>query len=289
MVNLQLWFEQFINNKPIVQILDILIVWYLIYKLLMYARGTQVMNLLKGVGIFIAAKFISSVAGLQTIDWILGQILAWGVVAAIILFQPELRRALQMIGQSLFRNRKTSKNPNETLIENLEQSLKYMSKRKIGALISIEGKEPLSEFIETGIRLDSEISFQLLINIFVPNTPLHDGAVIIRNYKIASASCYLPLSESSLIPKELGTRHRAAIGLSEVTDALTLIVSEETGDISLVKHEVLHRGVKADELHNLLVKYLMVEAEQKEDTKDSLVGFKEYFLENLKQWGDRNE
>lgn len=289
MVSLQLWFEQFINNKPIVQILDILIVWYLIYKLLMYARGTQVMNLLKGVGIFIAAKFISSTVGLQTIDWILGQILAWGVVAAIVLFQPELRRALQMIGQSLFRNRKTSKNPNEVLIDHLEQSLQYMSKRKIGALISIEGKEPLSEYIESGIQLDSEISFQLLINIFVPNTPLHDGAVIIRNYKIAAASCYLPLSESSLIPKELGTRHRAAIGLSEVTDALTLIVSEETGDISLVKHEVLHRGVKGEELHNLLVKYLMVEAEKKEDNKDAFTGFKEYFLENLKQWGERNE
>ena len=107
------WVDTFINNKPIVQILDIVIVWYLIYKLLMYARGTQVMNLLKGVGIFIAAKFISSVMGLQTIDWILGQVLAWGVVAAIILFQPDLRRALQMIGQNLFRNRKTLINPSE--------------------------------------------------------------------------------------------------------------------------------------------------------------------------------
>ena len=285
---MQYWFEQFINNQPLVQILDIIIVWYLIYKLLMYARSTQVMNLLKGVGIFIGAKFLSSMIGLQTIDWILGQVLAWGVVAAIILFQPELRRALQMIGQNFFRNRRSAKNPNEVLIEDLEQSLKYMSKRKIGALISIEGKEPLSEYIETGIRLDSEISNQLLINIFVPNTPLHDGAVVIRNYRISAASCYLPLSESSLIPKELGTRHRAAIGLSEVTDALTLIVSEETGDISLVKHEVLHRAVKDSELHSLLVKYLMVEPNNKdESSKDSVVWFKEYFLDNFKQWGDR--
>lgn len=285
---MQYWFEQFINNQPLVQILDILIVWYLIYKLLMYARDTQMMNLLKGVGIFILAKFLSSIIGLQTIDWILGQILAWGVVAAIILFQPELRRALQMIGQNLFRNRTIQKNPNEVLIDDLKASLKYMSKRKIGALISIEGKEPLTEYIETGIPMDSEVSNQLLINIFVPNTPLHDGAVVIQNYRIAAASCYLPLSDSSMIPKELGTRHRAAIGLSEVTDALTLIVSEETGDISLVKHEVLHRAVKDDELHDLLIKYLLTEANKKEETsKDLIVWFKDSFRDSLKQWGDR--
>lgn len=281
------WVDTFINNKLIVQILDIMIVWYLIYKLLMYARGTQVMNLLKGVGIFIAAKFISSVMGLQTIDWILGQVLAWGVVAAIVLFQPELRRALQMIGQNLFRNRKTLINPNESLIKDLEQSLLYMSKRKIGALISIEAREPLQEYIETGIILDSEISNQLLINIFVPNTPLHDGAVIIRNFRIEAASCYLPLSESSLISKELGTRHRAAIGLSEVTDALTLIVSEETGDISLVKHEVLHRGVDKEELHNLLEKYLLTNQDET-STENQRFSFKENLVDVFKQWGDRH-
>lgn len=282
------WIEQFLDNQPIVQILDILIVWYLIYKLLMYARGTQVMNLLKGVGIFITAKFLSSVIGLQTIDWILGQILAWGVVAAIILFQPELRRALQMMGQNLFRNRKVQKNPNETLINDLEQSLLYMSKRKIGALISIEAKEPLEEYIETGIPLDSKISHQLLINIFVPNTPLHDGAVIIRNFRIVSASCYLPLSESSLIPKELGTRHRAAIGLSEVSDALTVIVSEETGEISLVKQEVLHRAVDQKELKDLLEKYLKNDIDDLNETEDNSSSFRDYLLDNFKQWGDRS-
>lgn len=254
----------------------------------MYARETQVMNLLKGVGIFIGAKFLSSIIGLQTIDWLLGQILAWGVVAAIILFQPELRRALQMIGQNLFRNRAIQKNPNEILIDDLKKSLKYMSKRKIGALISIEAKEPLTEYIETGIILDSEISNQLLINIFVPNTPLHDGAVIIRNHRISAASCYLPLSDSALIPKELGTRHRAAIGLSEVTDALTLIVSEETGDISLVKQAVLHRAVKEDELDELLTKYLLTETEKKaEKSTDLLIWLKDNFRDNLRQWGER--
>lgn len=246
------------------------------------------MNLLKGVGIFIAAKFLSSMIGLQTIDWLLGQVLNWGVVAAIILFQPELRRALQSMGQNLFRNRRTQKNPNELLIKNLEQSLLYMSRRKIGALVSIEGADSLREYIETGIRLDSEISHQLLINIFIPNTPLHDGAVIIRNFKIVAASCYLPLSDSSLIPKELGTRHRAAIGLSEVTDALTLIVSEETGDISLVKQEVLNRGVKPAELHEMLEKYLLVEQEEKDTAKDAALSFKDFFVETFKQWGDKS-
>src|SRR5699024_4749031 len=140
-------------------------------------------------------------------------------------------------------NRRNQKNPSQKLIDDLENALLYMSKRKIGALISIEANDKLEEYIETGTAMNSEISNQLLINIFVPNTPLHDGAVIISNYRIAAASCYLPLSESSLIPKELGTRHRAAIGLGEVTDALTLIVSEETGSISMVKHDHLHRDL----------------------------------------------
>lgn len=253
------------TNQPIVRILDILLVWYLIYRLLMYARGTQMMNLLKGVGIFLIAKSVSSLIGLQTVDWLLGQVLSWGVVAMIILFQPELRRALEILGRDLFKNRKNKNNPSEKLINDLEKSVQYMSKRKIGALISIEGQDGLGEYISTGIPLDAEITNQLLINIFIPNTPLHDGAVVISNYQIAAASCYLPLSESTLIPKELGTRHRAAIGLSEVTDAVTVIVSEETGDISVVKGDKMNRGLNRDEFRQILEEYLFVEEESQKD------------------------
>ena len=275
--------DQFMANQPIIRILDILLVWYLIYRLLMYARGTQMMNLLKGVGIFLIAKSVSSLAGLQTVDWLLGQVLSWGVVAMIILFQPELRRALEILGRDLFKNRKSRNNPSEKLINDIEKSVQYMSKRKIGALISIEGQDGLGDYISSGIPLDAEITNQLLINIFIPNTPLHDGAVIISDYQIAAASCYLPLSESTLIPKELGTRHRAAIGLSEVTDAVTVIVSEETGDISVVKGDKMNRALDRNEFRKILEEYLFVE---EENSKDIFQVIRDFLNDGL-QRGDK--
>ncbi|MGX7108949.1 diadenylate cyclase CdaA [Facklamia miroungae] len=270
------WLNQFLGNHPFVSILDILIVWFIIYRLIGYAKQSRAMNLLQGIGLIIFAKFLSQGIGLQTIDWILGQVISWGVVALIILFQAELRKVLENLGKILFRNRQSSRNPSEELIEDLKKSLLYMSKRKIGALISIEAEDSLAEYIGTGTKLDSEISSQLLINIFIPNTPLHDGAVIITDFRIASASCYLPLSESKLIPKELGTRHRAAIGLGEKTDALTLIVSEETGAISIVKNDFLHRDVDKEELHELLNKYLFTEVE-----KDNQENENSHIIKNL--------
>lgn len=275
--------NQFMTNQPIIRILDILLVWYLIYRLLMYARGTQMMNLLKGVGIFLIAKSVSSLAGLQTVDWLLGQVLSWGVVAMIILFQPELRRALEILGRDLFKNRKSRNNPSEKLINDIEKSVQYMSKRKIGALISIEGQDGLGDYISSGIPLDAEITNQLLINIFIPNTPLHDGAVIIRDYQIAAASCYLPLSDSTLIPKELGTRHRAAIGLSEVSDAVTVIVSEETGDISVVKGDKMNRALDRNEFRNILEEYLFVD---EDDSKDIFQVIRDFLNDSL-QRGDK--
>lgn len=280
---MQEFFNQYITNQPLIRILDIIIVWYVVYRLLKYAQGTQMMNLLKGVGIFIVAKFISASLGLHTVDWLLGQILSWGVVAIIILFQPELRRALEIIGRDLFRNRRESKNISVRLIDDLERSAIYMSKRKIGALISVEGEDELSEYIDTGIQLKAQVSSQLLINIFTPNTPLHDGAVIIKDYSIASASSYLPLSESSEIPKDLGTRHRAAIGLGEVTDALTIIVSEETGDISLVHGENLHRALSTTDFRELLEEYLY--DDDLDDDKDYLQIMKDFINEAFSRGG----
>ncbi|MBG9987535.1 TIGR00159 family protein [Aerococcaceae bacterium DSM 111176] len=275
------------SNQPLIQLIDIAIVWYIIYKLLIYARGTQMMNLLKGVGIFIFAKFLSATLGLQTIDWLLGQVLGWGVIAAIVLFQPELRRALEILGRNLSGSRLKVQNPSKKLIDDLEYAVNYMSRRKIGALIAIEGQDELGEIIETGVTLDSEISNQLLINVFIPNTPLHDGAMVIQDFRIAAASCYLPLSENGSIPKELGTRHRAAIGLGEVTDALVLIVSEETGDISLVKEQKMHRGVKSDGLRELLEEYLIVEEEA--GTKDPMEQIRGLIANSFKSRGGQDE
>ncbi len=281
------WFANFMSNQPFIQLIDIAIVWYIIYKLLIYARGTQMMNLLKGVGIFIFAKFLSATLGLQTIDWLLGQVLGWGVIAAIVLFQPELRRALEILGRNLSGNRQRVQNPSKKLIDDLEYAVNYMSRRKIGALIAIEGQDELGDIIETGVTLDSEISNQLLINVFIPNTPLHDGAMVIQDFRIAAASCYLPLSENGSIPKELGTRHRAAIGLGEVTDALVLIVSEETGDISLVKEQKMHRGVKSNGLRELLEEYLIVEEEA--GTKDPMEQIKGLISNGFKSRGGQDE
>lgn len=272
------------GNQTLAKILDIVIVWFLIYQVLIWARGTRMMNLLKGIAIIFIAKALSSLIGLQTIDWLLNQIISWGVIASIILFQPEIRKALESLGRNFFRNRRNIQNPSDKLIADLEKSVQYMSKRKIGALISIEAEDSLEEYVSTGIQMDSYVSNQLLINIFIPNTPLHDGAVIISDYRVASASSYLPLSESTLIPKELGTRHRAAIGLGEITDALTLIVSEETGAISLVKRDYLHRDVKPQELHDLLTQYLVNEDENEEKTLTELV--RDFFANSFSQRGN---
>lgn len=279
------WILRYMGNQTLAKILDIAIVWFLIYQVLLWARGTRVMNLLKGIAIFFIAKALSSLIGLQTIDWLLNQVISWGVIASIILFQPEIRKALESLGKNLFRNKKNAQNPSDKLIADLEKSVQYMSKRKIGALISIEAEDSLDEYIHTGIQMNSYVSNQLLINIFIPNTPLHDGAVIISDFKIAAASSYLPLSESTLIPKELGTRHRAAIGLGEVTDALTVIVSEETGAISLVKKDYLHRNVSSEELHQLLQRYLIVDHTENEEKALSTI-VKDFFVNNLMQRGN---
>ena len=230
-------------------LIDILIVWYILYNILVIIKGTRAINLMKGIAVIAAIKFISFFLGLNTLDWIMNFVIQWGVVAALIVFQPEIRRGLEHIGRSNFFSRKyESANEAEVMISELNT-----------ALISIEQGNSLEEFINTGIPIHSDISNQLITNIFIPNTPLHDGAVIIRDYKIAAAACYLPLSENKMIPKELGTRHRAAIGLSEVSDAITIIISEETGKVSVAIREKLHRELSSSELVEVLSEQLVVE------------------------------
>lgn len=244
----------------LINTIDILLVTYLIYKLIMVIKGTKAVQLLKGIFVILIVTLISEKLEFQTLNWIMQQILSWGVVAFVIIFQPELRRALDQLGRGRFFSRTGNKEDEEQekIVESIAKATDYMAKRRIGALISIERETGLADYIETGIPLNANISSELLINIFIPNTPLHDGAVILQKNSVAAAACYLPLSESPFISKELGTRHRAALGISEVTDSLTVIVSEETGAISLTKNGELHRDLKLDKFKELLSAELLV-------------------------------
>ena len=230
-------------------LLDVLLVWYVLYKTLTLIKGTKAVQLLKGIFVIIIAKIVTAAFGLDTLDWLLEEVIDWGFLAIIIIFQPEIRRALEQLGRGKLFQRTTSQQEEEQarLIEAMKKSVSYMAKRRIGALISIEKETGLNEYIETGIKMNAETSSELLINIFIPNTPLHDGAVIMQKDKITAAACYLPLSESAFISKELGTRHRAALGLSEVTDAIVVIVSEETGAISIAVDGKIDRNMPIDE------------------------------------------
>lgn len=265
-------------------IVDVLLVWYLVYKLIVILRGTRAIQLLKGVIVIVLIKLAAVLLQLNTIDWIMNQVIRWGVVAVIIIFQPEIRRGLEHLGKAGFRNRpKSLAQKGDLFVQQVERAVQYMAKRKIGALISIEVRDSLEQYVKTGIAINGDVSNQLLINIFIPNTPLHDGAVIIQNFKVASAASYLPLSENPMISKELGTRHRAAIGLSEVTDALTVIVSEETGGVSIAHHGRLYRDMSQADFVAYLTAELVVEEE--DDDSSNKPNLLQEFLDNLK-WGN---
>lgn len=248
----------------IIHLLDILIVAYAIYRFIRALSGTKIMSLVQGVLLFIILRFVAEWIGLTTITYLMNQVITYGVIAGVIIFAPEIRAGLERFGRStqVFRQRELLSDE-EKLVDALVKAVAYMSPRKIGALICIEQAQTLQEYIATGIPLNADISSQLLINIFIPNTPLHDGAVIIANNKIISSCSYLPLSESTTISKEFGTRHRAAIGLSEHSDAITIVVSEETGGISITdKGEFLHDLSRAD-FETYLRSYFLKENQEK--------------------------
>ena len=249
--------------RNFINLIDILVIWFLIYELMVLVRGTRAVQLFKGIIIIIVVKLISWYIGLTTVSWVMDQIINWGVIAMVVIFQPEIRRGLEHLGRgTMFTRTKTENEEEEALITQLDQAIQYMSKRRIGALIAIEMDTGLEEYIETGIQLDAEVTGALLINTFIPNTPLHDGAVIIKGGRIAVAAAYLPLSDSKLIPKELGTRHRAAVGISEVTDALTIVISEETGGVSITKDNELIRDMTQENY----LKFLRAHLYKKEST-----------------------
>lgn len=247
-------------------IVDIFLVWFVIYKLIMIIRGTKAVQLLKGIFVIIIVRGLSEFFNLNTLSWMMEQAITWGFLAIIIIFQPELRRALEQLGRgSIFtRGKLEEEEEQKQRVKEITAAVSYMAKRRIGALITLERETGLGDYIETGIPLNSELTTELLINIFIPNTPLHDGAVIIQNDQIAAAACYLPLSESPFISKELGTRHRAALGISEVTDALTIIVSEETGNVSVTRNGELNRDMSQEEFERLLENELVVAIKTKQ-------------------------
>jgi diadenylate cyclase len=257
-----------------VNVLDILVVWYFVYKLIMLVRGTKAVQLLKGIVVIVVIKLISWGIGLRTVSYIMDQVINWGVIAIVIIFQPEIRRGLEHLGRgSIFtRNRNQNEKENQ-MIAALDKAIQYMSKRRIGALITIQMNTGLEDYIETGIDLNADVTGELLINIFIPNTPLHDGAVIIQDGKIAVAAAYLPLSESNLIPKEYGTRHRAAVGISEVTDALTIVVSEETGGVMITRNsEMLQELTQEDYLKYLRRALVQPETPQRNGIQEFIDG-----------------
>ena len=233
---------------------DILLVWFVIYKLITVIRGTKAVQLLKGIFVIVIVRGLSNLLGFNTLEWMMEQVMLWGVLGIIIIFQPELRRALEQLGRGRIFSRGNLRENEEQdrLVEAVTNAVSYMAKRRIGALITLEKETGMGDYIETGIQMDSMLTSELLINLFIPNTPLHDGAVIIHKKRIAAAACYLPLSESPFISKELGTRHRAALGVSEVTDSITIVVSEETGAISVTKNGELQRNLELEEFSKLI-------------------------------------
>lgn len=243
----------------VTDILEILIISVICYYIICWFKNSRAWTLFKGIAVLAIFMLLAAIFELNTILWIFRNTISVGIIAIIIIFQPELRKALEQLGQRNFittffdsstsekRERFTMKTANELVKATFE-----MAKHKTGALIVIEQNVPLGEFERTGIPIDAVVSSQLLVNIFEHNTPLHDGAVIMRNNRITAATCYLPLSDNMDINKELGTRHRAGIGISEVSDSMTIIVSEETGEVSIAVGGELFRGLDQDNLKKKL-------------------------------------
>lgn len=240
-------------------VVDILLVAYVLYKLILFLRGTRAIQLLKGFLIIVGVWVLSTYFELRTLQWLMSQAFTYGVLAILIIFQPELRRALEQLGRGWLFTR-TLQTPQEAarrMVTEVIKAVTYMAKRRIGALIVISRSTGLEEVVETGTPIGGRVSAELLINLFTPNTPLHDGAVVIQGETILAAGCYLPLSDNPYIGKELGTRHRAALGISETADVLSVVVSEETGRISLAMDGEMWRDLSEETLRAIMEQHLV--------------------------------
>lgn len=251
-------------------VMEILIIAFLIYNILLWIKNTRAWSLVKGFVVIIAFWIAASVFRMHTILWITENVLGFAVTVMIVVLQPELRKALEELGKkNLIKsmlpfdtNKRENNEYAEQTVNEITRACAEMSKVKTGALIVIEQEQSLSDYERTGIDVDALVSSQLLINIFEHNTPLHDGAVLIRGNRIVSATCYLPLSDNMNLGKEFGTRHRAGVGISEVTDSLTIIVSEESGKISVAYDGKLERNLDAEGLKNRQLAFVKTQGEE---------------------------
>ena len=262
---------KYVQLLRISDLIDILIVSVIVYYLINLIRETRAMQLVKGIIFLFIAFFLSQWLKLNTLNYILGGAMQIGAFAVIVIFQPELRNLLERmgrfkVGRIIDFASDTTEDDLHRVIDSIAQAAANMSATKTGALIVMERATRLGEYISTGTMLDANVSSGLLENIFVPNTPLHDGAVIIRNNKIVTAGCLLPLTANNYLSRDLGTRHRAAIGLSEVTDAVIIVVSEETGKISIALNGSLTRNLSRESLAKALKKIMS----QKQETNEKI-------------------
>lgn len=264
-----------IKNINITSIIDILIVAYLIYKTYKIIKETRAELLIRGIFLIVLLIIISYILNLTMVYTILSNIILYGVLAMIIIFQPEIRRMLEHLGRSAFNDRRILQDSDvlSRVVTEIVNAVHNLSLEKTGALIAIEQDTGLGDIIDNGIKIDALVSTALLENIFVVNTPLHDGATIIRGDRIIASGCVLPLTGNKDISKKLGTRHRAALGLSEVSDSLVLIVSEETGTISLALNGKLVRNYDKERLQKILIKILSSKIEKKESWKERILGW----------------
>lgn len=238
-------------------IVDIAIVTFITYKLIIIIRGSRAEQLVKGVAVFLAVTLVSNQLGFNTMNWLLRQFMTVSLVAIVVVFQPELRRGLEQLGRGSLFSRSGyiygDSKDFETMQTEIIKAVNVFVKKKIGMLLVLERQTGLKEYIATGIAINGKVSAELLINIFIPHSPLHDGAVIMQGSQVVAAGCYLPLTENPNLNKELGTRHRAALGLTEQSDAVAIIVSEETGVVSLSVGGKLTRYLDEKTLKQMLL------------------------------------
>jgi diadenylate cyclase len=245
------WISTLLERRPPIgwwDILDILVVSIVIYEVLKLIRGTRAVQMALGVGVFVALFYGSRWSHLETMDWLIRNMAGYMVFAAIVLFQTDIRRALAHLGRAPFFRYFAKAESAEESIEELSVAASMLSSQRVGAIIAVERQIGLRGYVEGGIPLDAELTYDLLVSIFQTKSPLHDGAVIIQEDRIAAAACFLPLTINPKLSKELGSRHRAAIGLTEENDAVCVVVSEETGSISLVSDGQIERGLSPDQL-----------------------------------------
>lgn len=267
-------FEAFLSNIPqsllsirLADILDILIVAYLFYKLSAFVRETRAGTLIKGIILLLIFTWLSNLLQLNTISFLLENLMQFAFIAFVVVFQPELRRALEKVGRTRFSSLFSQEDNSdaEHIASEIAAAAVAMSSRRIGALIVLERDTKIGDIVRTGCEIDSKVSSELLINMFVPNTPLHDGAVIIRENRIIAARCILPLTHNETLSREFGTRHRAALGLSESSDAAVIVVSEETGKISFTLNGNMSRNYTEDTLKKVILKVLSSETDKNVD------------------------